>query len=168
MDAKLTEVRRDLAGLVSIGRHFGIQCGFHNHSGDYVGAAVWDIRALISNMDPNWIGYYFDPGHATAEGGVAGWEISLRLALPRLKMVALKDFYWAKTNGKWRPRMCPMGEGMVDWPKVFSMLAGARFTGPLSLHVEYNPPDELDAFAKDLAFVKKQLATAYGTSTTRA
>jgi sugar phosphate isomerase/epimerase len=79
-----------------------------------------------------------------------------------LKMVALKDFYWAKQGSKWKMKMCPMGEGMVDWPKVFSMLAAARFTGPISLHLEYDPPNELTAIARDLEFVKKQVAAAYG------
>jgi sugar phosphate isomerase/epimerase len=162
IEAKIAQVRRETAGLVALGRQFGIAAGLHNHSGDHVGTAVWDIRAIIADMDPRWIGYYYDPCHATAEGGVAGWNISLRLALPRLKMVALKDFYWAKINGKWKMKMCPMGEGMVDWSKVFSMLAAARFTGPVSLHIEYDPPDELSAIARDLDFVKKQVRAAYG------
>ena len=165
IETRLAEVKRDLAGLVSLGRAYGMVTGFHNHSGDCVGESVWDIRSLIADLDPRAVGYYFDPCHATAEGGLAGWNIALRLALPRLKMVALKDFYWAKVNGKWTMKMCPMGEGMVDWPKVFSMLAGARFTGPISLHVEYDPPDELSAITRDLAFVKKQITAAYGSST---
>ena len=32
-----------------------------------VGEAVWDGRAVMEGLDPNWIGYYFDPCHATAE-----------------------------------------------------------------------------------------------------
>ena len=111
--------------------------GFHNHSGNYVGEAVWDGRAVIDGLDPNWIGYYFDPCHATAEGGEAGWNIAMRMALPRIKMVALKDFYWEKVNGKWSMRMCPIGEGMVNWREVFALLASAHFAGPLSLHLEY-------------------------------
>lgn len=163
--ARLSEVRRDAAGLVALGREFGVAAGFHNHSGDNVGEAVWDTQAIIADMDPRWIGYYFDPCHATAEGGVAGWDIALRLALPRLKMVALKDFYWEKSNGKWKMKMCPMGEGMVDWTKVFSMLATARFTGPISLHMEYDPADEMAAIARDFEFAKKQITTAYGANT---
>ncbi len=160
--ARIDEVRRDVAGLVAQGRAYGMAAGFHNHSGNYVGEAVWDTRAIIDAMDPNWIGYYFDPCHATAEGGEAGWNIAMRLALPRIKMVALKDFYWAKKGGRWTMEMCPMGEGMVNWPRVFALLAGARFAGPLSLHIEYEPGDLPSAIARDLAFVNKQVAAAYG------
>lgn len=158
----LTDVRRDVQGLVELGKEFGIEAGFHNHSGDFVGMAVWDTREILRNLDPKWIGYYFDPAHATIEGGLSGWQISQRFALPRLKMIAVKDFYWEKWNGKWREKWCPMGEGMVDWAKVFSALAAAGFSGPLSLHVEYEPRDEIAAIARDLEFVKKQMAAAYG------
>ncbi len=161
-EAAIGEVRRDARALAGLGWNHRLVAGMHNHSGDYIGAAVWDTRAIIADLEPQAIGYYFDPCHATAEGGVDGWEISLRMALPRIKMVALKDFYWAKDGGKWKMTMCPMGEGMVQWPKVFSMIAAARFTGPISLHMEYDAADELAAIARDFAFARKQIATAYG------
>jgi sugar phosphate isomerase/epimerase len=162
IEAKLAQVRRDLAGLVALGRHYGIQCGMHNHSGDYVGAAVWDTRSIIGDMDPRWVGYYFDPMHATVEGGNAGWRIALEMALPRIKMVAVKDFYWEKAGGSWRQRNCPLGQGMVDLPRVFKILAAGRFSGPISLHVEYDPEDELSAIAQDFEFLRKQVDAVYG------
>lgn len=163
IEARIAEVRRDVAGLVALAHAYGMTAGFHNHSGNYVGEAVWDTRAIIGDMDTHWIGYYFDPCHATAEGGEAGWNIGMRLALSRLKMVALKDFYWEKQKGRWQVKWCPMGEGMVNWPRVFSAFAGARFSGPISLHVEYEPADEMAAIARDLEFIKKQVKAAYGT-----
>ncbi len=161
-EKRVVEVHRDLLGLMELGKEFGVQIGFHNHSGDYVGMAIWDTREIIRELDPRWVGYYFDPGHSVVEGGLTGWQVALKLVAPRLKMIALKDFYWAKQDGRWRVRWCPMGEGMVDWTRVFAAFAAARFTGPISLHVEYNPPDELAAIAQDLAFIKKQVRAAYG------
>jgi len=55
-----------------------------------------------------------------------------------------------------------MGEGMVDWKRVFADFAALKFTGPMSLHVEYETKDEMDSIARDLAFVKKQVSAAYG------
>jgi len=159
--ARIAQVRQDAAGLAAQARAYGMVAGFHNHSGNYVGESVWDTRAVIDDLDPQWIGYYFDPLHATVEGGDAGWNIAMRMAMPRIKMVALKDFYWEKTNGKWAVRVCPMGEGMVDWPRVFGMLAAANYTGPLSIHIEYEPADVLTAATRDLAFVKKQVDAAW-------
>lgn len=162
VEKAVAEVKAATEGLVALGREYGIVAGFHNHSGNYVGTAVWDIREILKDSDPEWIGYYFDPAHATAEGGLYGWQLSLQLALRRLNMVAIKDFYWEKRGGRWQMTWCPLGEGMVDWPKVFAAFAAARFTGPMSLHIEYHAKDELSAIANDLAFMKKQVEIAYG------
>jgi L-ribulose-5-phosphate 3-epimerase len=161
IEQRLGIVRQQMAGVVMLGRAYGIAAGFHNEAGDHVGEATWDTWAILNGLEPRWAGYYFDPCHATAEGGVAGWNIALRLAMPRLKMLAVQDFYWEKSGGKWQMRMCPLGQGMVDWPKVFSMLAAAKFTGPISLHCEYTPPDLLEAIARDFAFLKKQMGAVY-------
>ncbi len=161
VEKTLDQVRAATVSLVELGKEYGIEAGYHNHSGDYVGAAVWDTRSMIAGLDPRSIGYYFDPAHATIEGGLAGWKISLDLVLPRLKMVALKDFYWSKSGGKWRVTWCPLGEGMVDFGKVFSAFAKARFAGPISLHVEYETPDEMAAIARDFEVMKKYLVAAY-------
>lgn len=156
------EVRRNFQGLLKLAMKNGLTIGLHNHSGPYVGTALSSYHDLLQDADPKWAGYYFDPGHATIEGGLYVWRISLELVLPRLKMVAMKDAYWEKANGKWRPKWVPLGEGMVDWSEVYRGFAKVGFTGPITLHVEYAAKDELDAIAHDLAFMKKQAAAAYG------
>jgi sugar phosphate isomerase/epimerase len=160
IESRLSEVRRDLAGLVAIGGSCGMTAGVLNVNG-YVGGAVWDIREIVAPLDPRWVGYCFDPCHATAAGGVEQAHIALRLALPRLKMMAVRDFYWEKTGGRWAMRACPLGEGMVDWPGVLRTLAAARFTGPLSLHMDYQPPGEAAAIARDLAYLTAQVEAAW-------
>jgi sugar phosphate isomerase/epimerase len=148
-----------------------MQVGFHNHEG-YVGAAVWDIATVMDSLDPKWAGYYFDVRHATAEGGVGGWKIATNLVAPRLKMIAVKDFYWEKTPARgWQQRNCPLGEGMVNWKYYFKALARTGFHGPISVHLEYEIPgsttaakedNTLAAAQRDLAFVKARLSEAYG------
>ena len=165
LEGNMQEIRTTMTAFASMSKEYGIAAGYHNHSGDYFGAAVWDTREAIAGLDARFMGYYYDPGHATIEGGAGGWKISLAMVLPRLKMVALKDFYWAKgADGKWKVQWCPMGQGMVNWPAMFKAFAEAKFTGPLTLHVEYDPKDELAAIAADFEFTKKQMAAAYGTA----
>ena len=159
--ATVAAVKKDAQALLALSAPNNIAGGFHNHSGDYVGTAVWDTREILTGVDPKHAGYYFDPCHATAEGGLYQWQLATQIALTNLKMVAIKDFYWAKKNGKWTMTMCPLGEGMVDWKKFFAMLAAANFTGPISLHMEYDAKDEHAAIASDLAFMKKQVSAAY-------
>jgi sugar phosphate isomerase/epimerase len=163
LDKKLAEVQVALTGMTALSRLYNCVAGFHNHSGNYVGSPVWDTRQLLTPLDANFIGYYFDPAHATAEGGLWGWQASLEIALGRMKMVAVKDFYWEKNAaGKWAMKWCPLGEGMVDWKRVFARLAQAKFAGPISLHVEYETSDELKAVAEDGARMRRMVEEAYG------
>lgn len=163
IEQTLNQCRAQFRSLLELGKSYGVTAGLHNHSGAYFGCAVWDYRELLKEAVPAQAGYYFDPGHATIEGGAYGWRASLDLAVSRLKMSAIKDFYWEKRDGKWRVAWCPLGQGMVNWPEIFTAYAKANFSGPLSLHVEYGK-DSLDDIAHDLAFMKREVAKAYGSA----
>jgi sugar phosphate isomerase/epimerase len=168
---ELAAAAAELAGLARLAASCGIVLGYHNHAG-YLGAPVWDIMTAIDPLEPRWAGYYFDPRHAVAEGGEAGWRIATHLVLSRLKMIAVKDFYWEKRPGVgWQATNCPLGEGMVDWKAFFSLVAGSGFSGPVSLHLEYEIPgatttaqetNTLEAARRDLAYLKARLVEAYG------
>ncbi len=155
--ARVREVGAEIRRLGDLAAEHRVVMGLHNQSGAYVRRAVWDTWEMIRDLDPRWTGFYYDPGHAAIEGGTAGHDISLRLALPRLKMVALKDFIWKRETSGWKTEWCPMGEGAVDWKSTFRTLREARFQGPVSLHLEYTPKDELEAIRRDLAFTKSAL-----------
>lgn len=158
---RLAEVRNDLVNLAALGRRCEITAMFPNRAGSFVGEALWDVQSILGDIDPQLMGYCFDPSQATAEGGVSGWELALRLALPRLKAVAVQDFRWVKTGDRWAMQMCPLGEGMVDWQAFFRILAQARFTGPVTVHYGYQAQDELNSMTKDLEFVRKQIQQAW-------
>ena len=141
------DARRELAdattsfrALVTMAKRAGVVFAYHNHSGDYVGAPVWDALQMIEGQPADATGLYFDIRHATVEGGLGGWRAALQMAAPHVRMLAIKDFYWEKgTNGRWRVVDCPVGDGMVDWKAFGVELRKASFSGPMSLHVEYDP-----------------------------
>jgi L-ribulose-5-phosphate 3-epimerase len=157
---RIKEVGADIRGLAALAAEHKITMGLHNHSGTYVGEAVWDTWEMIRDLDPRWTGFYYDPGHAAIEGGTGGHEISQRLVTPRLKMVAMKDFYWNKATSVW----CPMGEGVVNWKQVFAEFTKANYAGPLSLHLEYDKGMDVaarvSAVRKDLAYIHSVLSGA--------
>ena len=162
IEARLMQVQGEIAGLAAIGRASAMAMGLRNIAGDNVGSAIWDTNLIIRSLDPQSVGYAFDPGSAAAAGGMDGWWVALRLALPRLKMVTLNDFNWTKDTGvAWKAVPCPLGEGMVDWSRFFATLARAKFTGPLSIEMAYRPAKEVEAIGRDLEFVRKQVAAAY-------
>jgi sugar phosphate isomerase/epimerase len=156
----IRKVGDDIRGIVALAKEYGITAGMHNHAGN-VGLAIWDTREMIRDLDPKYVGYYWDTQHATVEGGDGGWLVSLKIALPRMKMAALKDFTWQKVNGKWKAVSCPLGEGMVDFPKIFAAFAAHRFTGPISIHQEYPASDPVVAARKDREFASRLIDKAY-------
>jgi L-ribulose-5-phosphate 3-epimerase len=167
---ELEEAGNRFRRLADLGKRCGMQVGYHNHAG-FIGAPVWDIAKIVESLDPNWVGYYFDVRHAVAEGGVAGWKIATNLVAGRLKMVAVKDFYWEKSPTKgWQEKNCPLGHGMVDWKYYLRALARAGFQGPISLHLEYPIPgataaareeNTLSAAQRDVGFLKARLREVY-------
>ena len=159
--ATIAECKRKFQGITALAGQYGLTAGLHNHSGAYTGCSVWDYREILAGTDPKRGGFYFDPGHSVVEGGLFGWRVSLDIVLPQMKMVAIKDFYWEKADGKWKNHWCPLGEGMVPWPDFFGAFAKAGYTGPLSLHLEYPGGDDLPSLRKDLEFMRKQVNAAY-------
>lgn len=167
---ELESARRELQGIVETGRQLGIQGIFHNHSGPTIGGAMWDLWELLEPLDRKWIGCSFDPSHATIEGGKNGWVLGFYRLAPRIKVVSVKDFYWEKAGGRWRTRWCPLGEGTVDWPRFFKMLAALDFQGPISVGIEYDPggntraarfENSLAAAERDVKFIREQIRGAF-------
>ena len=163
LEARVAEVQRDMIQLASIARAYNVAMAIHNGPSDSVGASVWDVAGIIRGVDPRWVGYNLDPGYATENAGAGGIGTLLRLVTPKLKAVTVRDFTWTKdASGAMKATPCPLGEGVVDWKPFFTALAQVRYVGPITIEVRYEPKDEINAFRKDLAFVRQQIAAAYG------
>lgn len=167
--ATIDSTRAALQGLAKLGARLDLRAGMHNHAGDSVGCSLWDSWEAMQRVDPNRVGFFFDPSHATIEGGNTGWNLNFRRIAPKLFMVAIKDFIWEKTTQGWRTRWVPLGEGLVKWPAFIALLKATPFAGPISLHIEYDPGGKtkaekydraVDAAARDLQFLKRHLASA--------
>ncbi len=166
---ELEKAMKDFRALTDLSKQYGIQAGFHNHEA-YIGAPLWDVAGTIDQLDQKWAGYYFDVRHAVCEGGSGGWKIAFNLIAPRIKMIAVKDFYWEKTSKGWDQINCPLGEGMVDWKAYIKLLRQVNFQGPISLHLEYEIPgvstagkedNTMAAALRDLNFLRSRLQEAY-------
>ena len=134
---RLKEIAPALKDIADACKDLGLQAGFQNHSGrQYVGAPVWDVFSMIRDLDPRHIGFCFDIGHATVEGGLS-WPTEARLAEPFYTAVIVKDFYWKKEAGGWKDTWCPLGEGMVS-RTFFDRLKKSSYHGPIGQHHEYH------------------------------
>jgi sugar phosphate isomerase/epimerase len=157
IEGRMIEVQREVMGLASIARAYNVAMAVHNMTGDNVGSSLFEWSSMFRGIDPRWVGYNFDPGYAAEAAGPDGGHTALRLAMPRLKAVTVRDFYWSKDGRSWKATPCPLGDGMVDWGRFFGTLKQARYVGPITIDMKYQPKDDLAAIRKDLEFVRKQL-----------
>jgi sugar phosphate isomerase/epimerase len=161
--------RGSLKELANLGAKLDLRAGIHNHAGDSVGCCLWDSWEVLQGIDPKRAGFFFDPAHATIEGGKTGWDLNFRRISSRLLMVAIKDFVWEQRPDGWRTRWVPLGQGAVNFSRFIPLLKSTAFTGPISLHIEYDPGGKtkterydraMEAAQKDLAFLRRQLGAA--------
>ena len=165
----IASTRAELKGLAALNKELNLRATLHNHAGESVGCAVWDLLEAIDGVDPQHIGLEFDPSHATIEGGKVAWNLNFRRAAPRIFVLGIKDYVWEKTATGWRTRWVPLGEGMMQWPAVFDLIRQTSFPGPISLHMEYVSTTgyvserygrSVDATARDVKFLRQRLSAA--------
>jgi sugar phosphate isomerase/epimerase len=142
---QLAEIGPALNDVAAMNHELGIQAVYQNHSGaNMVGASVWDIFRLIENIDPAQVALAFDIRHATIEAGLA-WPAVYGAVRDHIGAVFVKDFQW---QGR-RAQHVPLGTGRVD-PAFFQLLAESKFSGPISVHVEYLGGEDATANAAAL------------------
>jgi sugar phosphate isomerase/epimerase len=156
---QLEDFRRRLRDLAQFNRELNLQGSVQNHSGrNYVGAPVWDLWELVRELNPKFMGVFFDIGHATIEGGYS-WPVQAKLMEPFLSVVSVKDFAWAKGAKGWRTEWCPLGEGMVN-RQFFDTLKKSSFKGPFTQQFEYplgQRKEMIAAMQRDLRVLKSWL-----------
>jgi sugar phosphate isomerase/epimerase len=159
----LAEAKAKLADLTALSAELGLWAGVHNHAGPYIGANPVHVRELISDLDPNAVGSYFDTGHSVLEGAFGGWALGLDELSERIRMVAVKDLCIPDPNADWPARVAPLGEGWVPWVKMIASLKrmAPRF-GPVSFHAEYDrpAPEVLELVKADKAYFDRVWAEA--------
>jgi sugar phosphate isomerase/epimerase len=154
-------MRNDLAQFAATGTRCNITPLLANHARSYPGRSIPEVESMLTGIPPKAFGYCFDPVQAVIEGhSPNAWEAALQAALPRLGAVALSDVALDQD----KPRLCALGEGVIDWKKFFAALAAARFHGPVSMHMDYAPANGPNAMKKDLAFARAKVDDAWPVS----
>ena len=155
---QIDEFRALSKELAAMNKQYGACAMYHTHSGPgQFGASMWDIGAVLRDLDNDAVSVNLDVAHATIEGGLGGWINSTRLLAPLSRGVAVKDFHWEKNaKGKWGVRWCPMGEGMVNTVQFLQMIKSAGFLGPLQLHMEYEELGGADAGKRTMTISRQE------------
>jgi len=138
--ASLAALRGRMAALADVNRGLKITGCYQNHhghgaEGNRLGAAIWDIDALLEGVDPAWLGCQYDLRHAVADG-TGSWERTLRLIAPRIRSLCLKDFRW-KEAASLAPEDVPAGRGVVPWDNALGLLHSLGVRVPATVHCEW-------------------------------
>lgn len=140
---QIAHLQGRLADLVALNERYGTTAMLHTHSsGHQIGGSGWDMWLAVRDLDPRYVGINFDVGHVTAKGGDGLLE-SLRAARDHIQAISLKDVIWRRMpkpeegQWPWERYFVPPGEGMVNFPAIFTYLKEASFHGPFEMYYEY-------------------------------
>lgn len=135
---QLEALKPRMAGLATLNAKYGTQVAYHTHSAPgNIGGNIWDFWEVVKGFDPKQVGLNYDIGHAVARGGV-GWIDGALISATHIVALAIKDTRWDKGPRGWRAEFVPVGEGMVDLPRLAGVLEQGNFTGPVNIHYEHN------------------------------
>ena len=122
----------------------------HHHAGTFV-ETPQEIDRLLAETDAETVGLLLDTGHAVY-GGADPVEV-LRRHGSRVRYVHLKDVRADELarvrttdigmSEAWkRGVFCPLGEGVVDFPRVVEELRGRDYDGWLIVEQDVVPDDD--------------------------
>ena len=154
----LEKHKKQLQELAALNQKYNIHGAYQNHTGTRVGGPVWDLWVLLKDIDPRWLGVQYDPKHATAEGGFS-WIHGMDLLQAHIRCMDIKDFIWAKKDGKWRHQLVPLGEGMVDFKTYFKLVKQYNIPEVMSMHFEY-PLGGAETGKRELTVPKEEVLAA--------
>ncbi|MUU76993.1 sugar phosphate isomerase/epimerase family protein [Winogradskyella endarachnes] len=137
MEESIAIYQEQIKNLGEINKQHNIIGCYQNHAGTKVGASYWEINQLLESVNIDYFGVQYDIRHAMVDGGLS-WQNGLKLLNDNIQTIVLKDYKWAKVNGKYKVINVPIGEGMVDFIKYFKLLKSYGLNPPVSLHLEYD------------------------------
>lgn len=115
----------------------GLRICVENHF-DTIAPSATLAADLLQDFDPARAGIIWDPANTVLEGSERP-ELALDQIKAYLAEVHMKNGLWRLNETKrWTFAWCCLDEGMVDWPQVLGLLAGAGYAGPLVVE-DYRP-----------------------------
>jgi inosose dehydratase len=129
-------------------KEYRIRLAIHNHGPDnplYPNAT--DIWNHIKDMDPG-MGICIDIGHTARDGEDP--SVDIKRYAKRIFDVHIKDEDKPTKEGK----PLEMGRGIIDIPKVVTMLRKIKFNGKCSLEYEKDMKDPLAGIAESIGYFR--------------
>jgi len=133
----LDQIKKKFTSLEQLNKKYNLYSDYLNHSGESFGATLWDLWLTLKDLDSRYVGSQFDIKHASIDGPFS-WPITFKLLHKYIKTLCIRDFRWEKKDMGWDIQPVPLGEGMVDFKKYFSVIKQFQIAGPISLMCDYD------------------------------
>lgn len=129
---QIANFRSQAREFAAMNRDIGITALYQNHAGkNAVGAAVWDIDAILDDIDPDHFGLALDTRHLLVEQGRA-WPTAVRMISPRVRSLFVKSFRWDHD----KTIETPLADGIVT-KAMIDQIVEEHSDLPVCLHVEH-------------------------------
>jgi sugar phosphate isomerase/epimerase len=125
--------------LARLNRRYRMTAIYHSSSGGNNPRSVWDLVYILRHFDPDELAINFDIGHMVRESTLSAWRTNVRVAMPHIRGVGMKDGAVVRnTNGTVGGSFPLAGTGMVQWREFFQLLLQGEYAGPAEAQYEYN------------------------------
>ncbi len=150
----------------------GMRVVLHHHAGTFVETRA-EIDRFLAETDPELVGLLLDTGHAVY-GGADPLDLLAHHG-DRIRYVHLKDARGAEIervrttdiamNEAWkRGVFCPLGEGVVDFPRVVESLRSRGYAGWLIVEQDVVPdaegnlvPEPFESAKRSRAYLREKV-----------
>lgn len=142
-------------------QQYDIKIAVHNHGPEDKNFPTPESALkIVKNMDPR-CGLCIDLGH-TALAGIDVVQ-SITEAGSRLLDMHAKDLRDLKVEDS----QCPVGEGKLPFPEIFSELVKMKYNGCVNLEYEADPDNPLPGMQKSFSYMRTVLTRLQGGNPTQ-
>jgi sugar phosphate isomerase/epimerase len=155
---EVDKIRDAFEGWQNLGERYNVKICYHTHSIRNFSSNASMLAHLIRGFDTRYIGAYLDTGHMVIEG--EEFCVAASVLKEYLSIVSLKDILLVRKekngHGSIGHHGVEAGKGMVDRTDVFETLSRLEYRGPLSVHCEFEVPEDglLAAIKRETAFFR--------------
>jgi inosose dehydratase len=172
-DRQWAEVRGTVQAVAhALGSELGMRVVLHHHAGTFVETPA-EVERFLAETDPDQVGLLLDTGHYAYGGGDP--VDCVRRHGPRIRYVHLKDARADEIDRvrrtaiamdeAWRRGVfCPLGSGVVDFPRVVEALRGLGYAGWMIVEQDVVPdaagrlvPEPFESAKQSRAYLRERV-----------
>lgn len=154
----MDQKKRALERLLPLCEKYSVQVGVQQHYG-YGVSGTMELRYLLRDLDPRYIGAVWDAAHSALAGELPGQ--ALDIIWDKLILVNLKMAYYRRTNGPespqavFEPYFTTAQHGQASWTDTRDYLIQHGYSGVICMPAEYTDIEHTREYiAADLKYAK--------------